>query len=126
MVIWCGCALSVIIGGNQNVFTKNVKELEMEETKKNDKEIKDAEGEIKMAKRTWRWYHRKWKVWGDRCFVIANSLHQFPPHGRDPVTKKKYSTSKAFVQALRDAEKKHDQYKQITKRRYYQETGKRW
>ena len=46
MVIWCGCALSVIIGGNQNVFTKNVEELEMEETKKNDKEIKDAEGEI--------------------------------------------------------------------------------
>ena len=79
-----------------------------------------------MAKRTWKFYHRKWKEWGDRCFIIANSLHKFPPHGRDPVTKKKYKTSKAFVTALRKAEKTHDIYKRLTKKKYREETGRNW
>ena len=57
-----------------------------------------------MVERTWRYYHTQWKKWGDRVFIIANSLHKFPPHGRNPVTKKKYASSKSFVKALRHAE----------------------
>jgi hypothetical protein len=79
-----------------------------------------------MVERTWRYYHTQWKKWGDRVFIIANSLHKFPPHGRNPVTKKKYASSKSFIKALRHAESRQAYYKKMTKKKYKESTGRNW
>ena len=74
----------------------------------------------------WRYYRSQAKKWGDRAFVIANSLHKYPPNGLNPVTKKKYSTSKAFVTALQSADKKREYYTDMMKKAYKKNTGKNW
>jgi len=76
--------------------------------------------------KTWKHYHSLWKKWGDRAFVIANSLHKYPPHGKNPVSKKKYTSSKAFVSSLRAAERKQEHYRDMTKKVYKKQTGKSW
>ena len=80
-----------------------------------------------MTKRkTWNNYHKKWGYYSDLEFKIANSLHKFPPNGRNPNTKKKYKSSIIFVKSLRQAEKMKNQYKKLTKSAYKTQEGKSW
>jgi hypothetical protein len=62
----------------------------------------------------------------NREITIAYSLDKFPPHGRNPVTKKKFRSGKTFASALHSAGKKKDYYMKLMKKAYKQQTGRNW